>query len=78
VANGLVSEVASYLGKGRPVGPHMADQLMVPLAVLAGGRYATGRLSDHALTNLQTMAAFGAHAHAVSEGLVTVEALSTS
>ncbi|CAN5693703.1 RNA 3'-terminal phosphate cyclase [soil metagenome] len=59
VASELVSQARDYAAALHPVGPHLADQLMVPLAVLAGGRYATGPLTEHARTNIAVIAAFG-------------------
>lgn len=58
VAHDLADEVANYLRHDQPVGPHLADQLMVPLALVAGGRYATGPLTEHTRTNLHTMGLF--------------------
>ena len=34
-----------------PVGEHLADQLMLPLALGAGGRFRTVKPSDHSRTN---------------------------
>ncbi|MCU0689072.1 MAG: RNA 3'-terminal phosphate cyclase [Phycisphaerales bacterium] len=59
VANGLANEVATYLAAGVPVGPYLADQLMVPMAVLGGGQFVTSALSPHSTTNIDTLAAFG-------------------
>jgi RNA 3'-terminal phosphate cyclase (ATP) len=54
----LGTEVALYLTHGAPVGEHLADQLMVPLALLAGGRYRATGLSRHATTNAAVVNAF--------------------
>ncbi|MEM6671760.1 MAG: RNA 3'-terminal phosphate cyclase [Planctomycetota bacterium] len=51
LANRLAGRVKRYLTADEPVGEHLADQLMLPLALLAGGRYRTGDLSSHARTN---------------------------
>lgn len=73
VANGLANEVVSYIAQKSAVGPYMADQLMVPLAVLGGGRFATASLTEHAKTNLQTLAHFGVTARVDGDGVVVVE-----
>jgi RNA 3'-terminal phosphate cyclase (ATP) len=59
VANGVANEVRRYLAHAYPVGEHLADQLMVPLAMLAGGIYRTGKLSEHARTNITVLRQFG-------------------
>jgi RNA 3'-terminal phosphate cyclase (ATP) len=40
------------------VGEHLADQLMIPLALLAGGRYRTLEPSLHARTNADVVNLF--------------------
>lgn len=59
VARELSDEVRDYIAAERPVGPYLADQLMVPLALLAGGSYSTGPLTEHSRTNINTAACFG-------------------
>lgn len=59
VAKNALSQVAAYERCGAPVGEHLADQLMVPMAVMGGGAYRTGPLSSHSLTNIRTLEAFG-------------------
>lgn len=76
VAREVADEARAYIAAGHPVGEYLADQLMVPLAMLAGGRYATGPLSLHATTNIATIAAFGGRVEASADGIVTVEPLS--
>jgi RNA 3'-terminal phosphate cyclase (ATP) len=57
VAAKAVDEVRRWLAAGVPVGPHLADQLLVPLA-LAGGRFRTVRPSRHAETNIAVIEQF--------------------
>jgi len=57
VAGRLCRQVREYLDSGVPVGPFLADQLLLPLAI-AGGSFSTGRLTPHSLTNLQTIHQF--------------------
>jgi RNA 3'-terminal phosphate cyclase (ATP) len=47
-----------YLAAEAPAGEHLADQLMIPLALLAGGRYRTLAPSLHARTNAEVVGAF--------------------
>jgi RNA 3'-terminal phosphate cyclase (ATP) len=76
VAREAADEAREYIASERPVGPHLADQLMVPLALLAGGEYATGPLTDHSTTNIRTIGAFGGEVVADADGVVRVYSLS--
>jgi RNA 3'-terminal phosphate cyclase (ATP) len=58
VASRACDEVDRYLAAGVPVGEHLADQLLLPMAVAGGGRFRTGPLSLHATTNIDTIRAF--------------------
>jgi RNA 3'-terminal phosphate cyclase (ATP) len=58
VAAGAVAEMKAYLASGLPVGAHLADQLLLPMAVARAGRFRTGPLTLHATTNLDTIARF--------------------
>ena len=57
VAARVVREAKRYLNAGVPVGEHLADQLLVPLA-LAGGRFRTLLPSAHVTTNVETIERF--------------------
>jgi len=50
VAEQALAELQGWLDHGQPVGEHLADQLMIPIALLGGG-LRTGPLSSHARTN---------------------------
>ena len=50
VAQLATRELARFLKSDVPVGKHLADQLLIPIA-LAGGTFRTGPLSAHATTN---------------------------
>ncbi len=52
VADRVVRELRAYLAAGVPVGSHLADQLLLPLALAGDGAFHTLRLSEHARTNL--------------------------
>jgi RNA 3'-terminal phosphate cyclase (ATP) len=58
VAEQACDEIAAFLAADVPVGVHLADQLLLPLAVTGGGRFRTLPLSLHATTNIATIQAF--------------------
>jgi RNA 3'-terminal phosphate cyclase (ATP) len=58
VATHAVDEARAYLACGAPVGVHLADQLLLPLAIAGGGAFRTQRLSTHATTNAEVIAQF--------------------
>jgi len=55
VAGGAVREAQEYLSSELPVGRHLADQLIIPLAMSGGGGFRTGPPSQHALTNIDVV-----------------------
>lgn len=58
VAEGVVDEVRSYLIAGVPVGPHLADQLLVPMALCGAGAFVTQRPTAHTLSNIAVIEKF--------------------
>jgi RNA 3'-terminal phosphate cyclase (ATP) len=58
VAAGVAAEVTRYLRAGVPVFEHLADQLLLPLAVGEGGSFRTVRPTDHARTQAEILEAF--------------------
>lgn len=58
VAEKTVKRVQEYLGSGAAVGPHLADQLLIPLALAGGGRFSTMAPSSHMTTNIQVIKKF--------------------
>jgi RNA 3'-terminal phosphate cyclase (ATP) len=58
VADRVAREVARYLHARVPVGEHLADQLLIPLALAGGGAFTTHELSAHARTNVESVRAF--------------------
>lgn len=58
VAGEVVAEVRAYLAHGAPVGEHLADQLLLPLALGRGGVFRTGAPSQHTLTQIETIRYF--------------------
>lgn len=57
VAERLVREINDYLAHTAPVGPHLADQLMIPIA-LAGGSFITYEPSLHTRTQVELIPLF--------------------
>ena len=58
VAGRLVSEVREYLDAEVPVGQHLADQLLIPLALAGRGCFMTLKPSSHTLTNMAVIHQF--------------------
>jgi len=58
VATDCVREAKAYLQHDAPVGEHLADQLLLPMALGAGGVFRTGPLAPHATTNAAVIRAF--------------------
>jgi RNA 3'-terminal phosphate cyclase (ATP) len=58
VADRAASEVRDYLRVGAPIGPYLADQLLIPMALAGGGTFRTGRLTPHAATNIAVISRF--------------------
>ncbi len=58
VAAGVAGEAARYLATGAAVGEHLADQLLLPLALAGGGRYRAVGPTPHATTNVETIRRF--------------------
>lgn len=57
VAANACRPASEYLASGAAVGPFLADQLLLPLA-LAGGAFTTVRPTEHTLTNLRVIEQF--------------------
>ena len=51
VGKKAATAVRTYVDADVPVGAHLADQLLLPMALAGGGRYRTLPLSQHAETN---------------------------
>ncbi len=58
VALGVIEEVREYLAANVPVGRHLADQLMIPMALAGSGRFRTLPLTRHSLTNIDVLKKF--------------------
>lgn len=76
VAATAAAELREYERSGAPIGVHLADQLMLPLALAGGGRYRTMPLSLHSRTNLETIGRFldvAFHLEEQGDGTTVVE-----
>lgn len=58
VASRACAELAAFLAADVPVGEHLADQLLLPLAIASGGAFRCTPLSRHATTNIDTIGRF--------------------
>jgi RNA 3'-terminal phosphate cyclase (ATP) len=58
VAAKAVKEAREYIKSECPVGPYLADQLLIPMAMAGSGRFRTGDLSNHTKTNMEIIKRF--------------------
>ena len=58
VAEGVAREARAWLDAGAPVGRHLADQLLLPLALAGGGSFRTLEPTQHARTNAEVISRF--------------------
>ncbi len=58
VAGQALKDAREYIGSGAAVGEHLADQLMLPLALAGGGSFTASTVSRHALTNAEVIGRF--------------------
>jgi RNA 3'-terminal phosphate cyclase (ATP) len=58
VAEDVVNETQEYVGAGVPVGRHLADQLVVPMALARCGAFRTVAPTEHLRTNIEVLRRF--------------------
>ena len=58
VAAGAARQARRYLEAGVPVGEHLADQLLMPMALAGGGAFRTLAPTAHTTTNVHTIRRF--------------------
>ncbi|MFT4623412.1 MAG: RNA 3'-terminal phosphate cyclase (ATP) [Myxococcota bacterium] len=58
VAARIAGQVQQYLSSGAPVGAHLADQLLIPLALASGGTFRTVPPTAHTTTNVAVVERF--------------------
>ena len=81
VAATAVDEISEYEAAGVPVGPHLADQLILPLALAGGGSFITVPLTQHTTTNIKVVQMFlsvSVRATELSSGAVRIDVGSRS
>lgn len=59
VAERMADEVLEYLAVDAPVGRHLADQLLLPMALAGGGAFRTLTPTDHTRTQVEVLRLFG-------------------
>ncbi len=58
LAKHMVKEAQGFLKTEAAVGPHLADQLILPMALLAGGEFTTNEITQHTRTNIEIIQRF--------------------
>ena len=58
VADQCMQEAKRYLASAAPVGEHLADQLLVPMAIAGGGSFVTATVTEHTRTNADVIRKF--------------------
>jgi RNA 3'-terminal phosphate cyclase (ATP) len=58
VAERTVEAMRRYLVSGAAVGPYLADQLLLPLALAGGGSFTASAISQHSLSNADVIQRF--------------------
>ncbi len=58
VAKGVIKQMRGYLAHDAPVGEHLADQLLIPMALAGRGAFRTGSISSHTRTNADVIEQF--------------------
>jgi RNA 3'-terminal phosphate cyclase (ATP) len=53
-----IKQVKAYIQAASPVGPYLADQLLIPIALAGSGCIKTSRPSNHTLTNIEVIKQF--------------------
>ena len=58
IAQRLAGQVRAYQQRSAPIGAHLADQLMLLLAISVGGQYAVTEVTEHSRTNARVIERF--------------------
>ena len=58
VAQDAIADYKAYLASEAVVGPHLADQLLLPMALAGKGAFVTGPPTPHLLTHAQMIEKF--------------------
>lgn len=58
VADRAIDQAREWLHSGTAVAEHLADQLLLPLAMAGGGSFTTPRMTEHLESNIQVLRQF--------------------
>jgi RNA 3'-terminal phosphate cyclase (ATP) len=58
IADRVAENARAYIASEAPVGSYLADQLLIPIAMVGRGRFTTMPLSRHTLTNIDVIRQF--------------------
>lgn len=58
VADEAIQQAQTFIGSRVVADEHLADQILLPLALGGGGSFSTSKLSNHSLTNMMVIRAF--------------------
>ncbi len=58
VAAEVAKNIQNYLSSGAVVGRHLADQLLIPMALAGNSQFQTSATTNHIKTNIQTIESF--------------------
>lgn len=75
VATGAAKGLRTYLASSAPVGAHLADQLLLPMALAGGGEFHTLTLTNHTRTNIALIEQFLPVTFATAEVAAGVQAV---
>lgn len=78
VAHGAAKGLRTYLAANAPVGVHLADQLLLPMAMAGGGAFRTHVISNHTRTNMDLIQKFLPVSFNVTEPFAGVKEVSCS
>jgi len=67
VAGNAIKKLNRYLNSSAVVGEHLADQLLLPMVLNAGGSFITHKMSEHVKTNINIINQFLADAITITE-----------
>lgn len=58
VADQAIDQAMAWQATDTAVGEHLADQLLLPMALAGGGRFTTSHMSDHLHSNMRVIQRF--------------------
>lgn len=58
VADSAIDQAREWLQSGTTVAEHLADQLLLPMALAGGGSFTTPRMTEHLASNLEVLQRF--------------------